>query len=139
MTTSLVVDVSVAVKWFAPEPDSLRASALRGGRRLLAPDLLTAELGNVMWKKVLRGLMTVYEARTAVADFVTMAPVSLQPSTPLLAPALDIAVQYRRTVYSLYLALAIAAGCQLVTADERLVNSLQGTPLAGSIVALASI
>ena len=107
---------------------------------MLAPDLLTAELGNVMWKKVRRGLMTVYEARTAVADFVTMAPVSLHPSTPLLAPALDIAVQYRRTVYdSLYLALAIAAGCRLVTADERLVNSLQGTPLAGSIVALASI
>jgi predicted nucleic acid-binding protein len=137
---SLVVDVSVVVKWFAPEPGSAQASALRASHQLLAPDLLVAEFGNVLWKKVRMGLMTAGEARTAAADFVRAGPVSLHPTTPLLAPALDIATHYQRTVYdSLYLALALAAGCQLVTADQRLVNSLQGTPLAGSIVALTSI
>ena len=52
-----------------------------------------------------------------------------------LAGALEIAMQMGRTVYnSLYLALAVAEGCPLVTADERLFNSLQGTPLAAHVL-----
>lgn len=45
---------------------------------------------------------------------------------------------YQRTVYDcLYLALAVREGCQMVTADERLYNRLQGTPLAPHIVTLS--
>jgi predicted nucleic acid-binding protein len=43
----LVVDASVAVKWYVPELDSQRAHLiLAGGHRLIAPDLLLAEVGN---------------------------------------------------------------------------------------------
>jgi predicted nucleic acid-binding protein len=41
--------------------------------------------------------------------------------TPLLEPAYDIALSSGRTVYdSVYLALAVAVGCKLVTADQKL-------------------
>src|SRR5688500_4615632 len=44
----LVVDASVAVKWYVPEPDNQRAfTILSSGSRLLAPDLLISEVGNI--------------------------------------------------------------------------------------------
>ena len=54
MLPRLVVEVSVVVKWFAPEPGSGQAVLLRS-QHLLAPDLLVAELGNALWKKVMIG------------------------------------------------------------------------------------
>ena len=44
----LVVDCSVAVKWFLEEPGDREALALlRAGERLIAPELIIAELINV--------------------------------------------------------------------------------------------
>ena len=52
MIETLVVDSSVAVKWYLEEEGSDRAeSLLRRNARLLAPDLLLPELGNVLWKR----------------------------------------------------------------------------------------
>lgn len=53
---SLVIDSSVVVKWFVPEHGSEMADRVLGryakGRvSLLAPDLLFAEIGNIIWKK----------------------------------------------------------------------------------------
>ena len=45
----IVIDASVAVKWFLPEQDSDAARAiLHFGHDLLAPDLLYAEVGSVL-------------------------------------------------------------------------------------------
>ena len=47
------------------------------------------------------------------------------PSLKLLGSALQIATGFERTVYdSLYVALAVQTNSQLITADERLANSL---------------
>jgi predicted nucleic acid-binding protein len=50
------------------------------------------------------------------------------PSSPLLGAALDIAIQYSRSVVSdsIYVALARASQSESVTADERLTNALGG-------------
>ena len=45
-----VVDASVAAKWLVPEADSPLAEALLDDD-LLAPDLLFAEVGNILWNK----------------------------------------------------------------------------------------
>ncbi len=52
----LVVDSSVVIKWFVTE--SLTEEARRvlegyqsGSFTLIAPDLLAAEIGNIVWKK----------------------------------------------------------------------------------------
>ncbi len=58
------------------------------------------------------------------------APLEVHPSAPLFVSAVYLAIQTGWTVYDcLYLALAIREGCQMVTADQRLVNSLAGGPL----------
>lgn len=136
MSASLVVDSSVAVKWYLPEPGSDRAAALlRSGPRLIAPDLLLAEVGNVLWKR--RRDVPVTEIGAIAAALTGACPVSLYPSRALLEGALSIALAHDRSVYdSLYLALAVGVDCPLVTADERLHNALQQTDLAPYIQVL---
>lgn len=52
----LVVDCSVAVKWFIIEPGRPEARRLlHGGDRLIAPELIVAEVVNVIWKRLLTG------------------------------------------------------------------------------------
>jgi len=135
----LVVDASVAVKWYVPETGSQRAQVvLKSQAHLLAPDLILPEIGNILWKKVRRGELTLGDAEIITAALTASCPVQLISSSGLLTAALQIAAAYDRSVYdSLYLALARQTGCQLVTADERLANSLIGTPLSAFVVTLS--
>lgn len=50
--SGLVVDASVAIKWVIDETDSAAASRLVGTAPLMAPDLIGAELANVLWRHV---------------------------------------------------------------------------------------
>jgi len=129
VTGSLVVDSSVAVKWYLPEPGSDRAAELlKSGLRLLAPDLLIPEVGNVLWKR--RRELPAPEIEAIVGALTSAPPALLYPSSVLLQGALAIALARDRSVYdSLYLALAVSEGCPLITADERLGNALHGTEL----------
>lgn len=53
------------------------------------------------------------------------------PTGPLIQPAVQIARTFGRTVYDcIYVALAVEANAHLVTADEKLANSLPGMPVA---------
>jgi predicted nucleic acid-binding protein len=48
----------------------------------------------------------------------------------LIQPAIRIARRFGRAVYDcIYVALAVAANAHLVTADEKLANSLPGMPV----------
>ena len=128
----LVVDTSIAVKWYLPEPGSERAVALRQPTiDLVAPDLLVAEFGNVLWKKVRRAELTNLEAREIADAFVRACPVRLLPSLPYSALALDLALRFERSAYdALFLAVAIVEDGSYVTADERLANALARGNLA---------
>lgn len=135
---TLVVDASVAVKWFLPEPDAEPAVALlRAGHRLLAPDLLWIEVASVLWKVARREALTADEAGRMISDAAAF-PVEILESGPLLTDALRIATATDRTVYdSLYVALAAREDAVMVTADERLVNALANTAWAISVQRLA--
>ena len=53
---TLIVDASVAIKWFIDEPGSEVARRLwRDEPDLLAPDLLVPEVCNAAWRKVRLG------------------------------------------------------------------------------------
>jgi len=133
--TRFVVDASVAVKWFVPEDDEESALALLDpAHELHAPDLLTPEFGNTIWKKLGRGELSPEEARTVI-NALPVVPLSIHPSRALLPAAFDIAVRTSRTIYdSLYLSLATALDARLVTADQKFVNALSSTPFANQVI-----
>jgi predicted nucleic acid-binding protein len=135
-----VVDASVVIKWFVEEVQADQARILQDDQYdLLAPDLLWPESGNILWKKVQRGELMPDEARLICTGLVKQ-PIHIFPSGLVLEPALEIALETGRTVYdSCYLALAMLTECQLVTADHRLFNSLQGSPYAQSVRWVADI
>jgi predicted nucleic acid-binding protein len=124
-----VIDASVAVKWFIPEPETEKARSLLGDYNravidLVAPDLLVPEAANVFWKRAERGEITGQEARDNLTDLLALS-IPLVPSTVLAHSALALAHTHRRSVYDcIYLALALERDCDLVTSDERLCNSI---------------
>ncbi len=138
--TLWVVDSSVVIKWFVPEPLAAEAVRVRDGATpMYAPDFLDVEVGNIVWKKLRRGDLT-----RAVADDILaqlpLAAITRHPSGPLVPAAFDFADRTGRTVYDcLYLALAVQLGGPMVTADDRLVNALAGTPWAASVLRLQDV
>jgi predicted nucleic acid-binding protein len=137
---TLVIDSSVAIKWVVEETGSSQAIALRSGSRLVAPDLLTAECANVLWKKVQRGEFNAEEADLA-ARLLERSDVELMPMRGLLAEATKIAVAESHAAYDcIYLALALFNEWRFVTADERLVRRVRQSlnrRLAGAVISLA--
>jgi len=133
--TCYVVDASVAVKWFVPEPHTQAALRfLDGDHQLIAPDLLVPEIGNTLWKKVTRKEVPLRVAKE-ILQMLNTTPIDFYPSAPLLETALNISIKERRNIYdSLYLALALLKKCRLVTADEKLLNFLRKSPLADHLL-----
>ncbi|HEV3258446.1 MAG TPA: type II toxin-antitoxin system VapC family toxin [Gemmataceae bacterium] len=125
----VVVDSSVAIKWLVVETHSTEARRVldeyqAGSLTLLAPDLINAEVGNVVWKKHRFQGMAATDAQLILDAFRTLSFV-LTPTAALLDDAYRLAVAHRRTVYdAMYLALSVREKCRLVTADEKLVNAL---------------
>lgn len=132
--TRYVVDNSIAVKWFVPEIHSDSAVRLLNSvHRMTAPDLLPVEFANALWKKVREGTINLLEA-VALLPELERQPITLEPGGELLASALELATSHNRTVYdSLYVALALREGCQLVTADRKLFNAL-ANPLGATLL-----
>ncbi len=133
----LVVDSSVVIKWSVPEVHS--ADALRyldPDCERDAPDLLLAEISNILWKKVGRKALTREQAERIAAD-VGQADVTIHTMGPMFGRALQIALELGRSAYdSTYLALAEALSTRLVTADRRLYNALQSGPFAGLVLSV---
>ncbi len=136
----LVVDASVAVKWMLPEPLANMAIRLQSpSHQLHAPSFLDIELANVLWKKVRQGLLSRAQADILISQLPGL-PLTRHTDTLLVAAAFDLADRLGRTVYDcMYLALAVRLGGQMVTADERLVNSLTSTPWAASVIRLQDL
>jgi predicted nucleic acid-binding protein len=131
---TIVVDTSVAVKWFVRETGREHALKVLATPERHAPDLIVAEVGNVAWKKALRGEVTGDQARFICAA-VRCHFVALHRSEVLIDRAIDIALQLRHPIYDcLYLACAERLGARLVTADEKLLATLNGTPLGSLAV-----
>jgi predicted nucleic acid-binding protein len=133
--SAIVVDASVGMKWFIPEVLAAEARQWRNGPdELHAPAFfLDLEITNIVWKKLRRGEITRHDADLIVSQLPAL-PVTRHPEPPLLATAFDLAHRTQRTVYDcLYLALAMQLGGRMVTADQRLCNSLVGTPWSGYV------
>jgi predicted nucleic acid-binding protein len=115
---TLVVDASVALKWVLAEPGQAAADALLDDD-LIAPSLWLLEAANALWRRNLRGELSVGEAEERLSELFN-APVTSIPIEEDLAAAAALAQRLGHPVYDcLYLALAIREQTYVVTADRR--------------------
>ncbi len=130
--STLVLDASVAAKWFLPAAgETLAEEALQllrdytdGQIRLIVPDLFWAEFANLLWKAVRLGRCSKTSAERAIQSMRSCNLPTVASAT-LVEEAFAIAHTFDRSVYdSLYVAVAVASKARLVTADERLARAL---------------
>lgn len=125
----LVVDASVAIKWYVQQPLTGAARQIAAsGDLFIAPDLILAETANAFWKYVRAGQIDADKARAALSTLPEMFE-TLCPLLPLTNAALEIAVTLNHPVYDcFYLALARRESAPLVTADRRLAAAAHALP-----------
>ena len=137
-----VLDSSVAFKWVVPEVHSAKALQLRGEFRngvheLLAVDVFPLEVGHALTRAERQGRVSATQGWALWLSVMADAP-HLSPSIPLMPRAYAISSQMRIGIYDcLYVALAEREGCEFVTADDKLIRTLQ--PQFPFIVPLASL
>lgn len=135
---SIVVDASVVAASLLRERHTDAARTLLiSTAEVHAPALLSLEIANAIWKAHRRNLLSGAEADVLMAQFRALR-IAIHERDDLTDRALDLALRHDRSAYDCaYLALAVALGIPLVTADERFVNALRATPLKSRIALLA--
>jgi predicted nucleic acid-binding protein len=127
-----ILDASTALKWELPEQDSDKALRLRDEfkqsiHELISPDIFALEVANSLARQERNGLIANGQAAHHLATILLDCP-KLEPHFSLLQRALAIATAARHGVYDcLYVALAEREGCELVTADDKMVKYLGPT------------
>lgn len=125
-----VLDANVALKWVLAEPDSAKANTLRQEFRnriheLLAPDIFPVEIAHGLTRAERRQIIKPPRGKALLVDVLATSP-QLHRYPALLDRAFDISSACRQGVYDcLYVALAEREGCELLTADDKLIKNLQ--------------
>jgi predicted nucleic acid-binding protein len=125
-----VLDSSVALKWVLPEPDSPKAIRLRDDfhnalHELVAPDIFPVEIGHALTRAERQLRIQPPNGWAGWQSIMSDCP-ALSPSLPLTPRAYVISSAMRIGIYDChYVALAEREGCELVTADDKLVKNLQ--------------
>ncbi|NNM74104.1 type II toxin-antitoxin system VapC family toxin [Enterovirga sp. DB1703] len=124
---SLVVDASVAVKWFVREEHSDRARELaESGAHLIAPRLIQLEVANALRRKVRDRVMAAEQALGRMAVLASYLD-RLVDEQDVLTAAFMRAAALDHPIYDLiYLETARRYDAVMVTADQRLVQKLDG-------------
>lgn len=125
------VDASIVVALVTPETQSDEALALwaewmQAGVEVIAPALLRCEVASALWRKVVRKVMALEDARRSLQEALSLGIEFLDPPE-LLVLAFDLAARLQRpAAYDAhYLALAELVKAEFWTADERLYNAVR--------------
>lgn len=131
MTTPIkcVVDASVCIKQFVPDPLSDKAQQLfahlaNPQNEIYIPDLFYIESANTLWRYVRAGQLTASQVQ---ANLATLKALSLQviSMAELMEEAVNIAIACGISAYDAsYVALSQRVSAPLLTLDRRLVNAL---------------
>jgi predicted nucleic acid-binding protein len=142
LPSDLVLDASVAIKWYIPE--TLAAEARRflsPGFRMYVPSFFAAECGNTIWKKVAQRRELDRDRGREILEELLAYPMQVHEAEGLIIPAYQLAHGIgnpKLAVYDfVYLALAVALDCRLVTADRLFYDAIQPTPLASRLLWVA--
>lgn len=126
----IVVDASVAVKWFLNEQDSSQALALfHQSYKLIAPELIRIEVMAAITKRVRMAELAAEDATKQMERWrstLSKRALFLVNDDQQYQQAAALSLQERHNFYDcVYLVLAKKLGILLVTADERLANLAQ--------------
>jgi predicted nucleic acid-binding protein len=125
-----VVDASVVVRWEIVTPESPKALRLRADyqnriHELLAPETIIWETANSLLKAERQKTIPAGDADLFYHDFLRTQP-ALCSAGPFVGRALKIALQTRAGLYDIFYALlAQQEQCELLTADQGMINNLQ--------------
>jgi predicted nucleic acid-binding protein len=134
MKNVVVVDTNIVIKWVLKEPDSSTARALltewiNKGTTIIAPALLAYEVANVLYKNVRKGQISLEEAKKALKE-VLLSELELDflQDSALGIRAIELADKFGLpATYDLhYLALAEREGCELWTANMKMLRATRG-------------
>ena len=128
---TVVCDASVVLKWYLPD-EGLGAQAIGILERyladevdIIAPALLEYEIINALIMAARRGRIEDAAIHEALEGFSGLG-ISLLPVTDLYREICESCRKYGHTAYDAsYLALAVARGADLITADQRFYNSVK--------------
>jgi hypothetical protein len=127
----IVVDATVAVKWFVPEHGSAEAERLLiGSEKLFAPDLIRLEVAAGLTRKVRLGEAQEEEIRRHCTNWPRMLAegvVTLSATEQDYALAIDLSLRLKHPFQDcLYLALAEHLQAPLVTDDPKFIERAAG-------------
>ena len=139
---SYVLDSNVALKWVLPEIDSHKSMQVRDDfladlHEILAPDVFLGEVGPSLTRLERRKLIQPPDRARKFSDILAALP-ALYSSLPVSTRAYEISSQTRHGFYDcLDVALAEREQCELVAADQRLINNLaRAFPFIKSLASL---
>jgi predicted nucleic acid-binding protein len=141
VTSRLVIDASVALKWLTPEEDSDRAVGILDlGAELHAPAFLFMELANALWAQI-RGGKANASGASAALDDIRSGTLRIWRGEEPLPGTIDLAARLDHAVYDCaYLVLALHLDAVYVTADRQFQRKAVRHPdLAGRVVLLREL
>jgi predicted nucleic acid-binding protein len=123
----IVVDASVAAKWYLAEPDSPQAIALLNTRSTFgAPDIIRLEVTSAITRAVRTGRISNSQARHAAQSWLghlRQELLVLEPAEADIESAIDLALGIGHGLMDcLYLAMAIRHAASFITTDALLVR-----------------
>ena len=127
----VVVDASVAVKWFVPERGSDKALRLRElylneALEIIAPTLICYEVANALRFHPYHRLSQ-KELLKAIAALKDM-QITVEPTTKTWFKAFEISVLNDISIYdAIYLATSMSFNTKLITSDKGMVEKLSGS------------
>jgi len=126
----IVIDASIALKWVIVEDQHQEARRLVSlAPRFTAPDIMLAEVANVLRKKVRRKEVEARQALVAIDGIRQVVPI-FEHSDRIAKRMLELAIELDHHAYDCaYLALGERVDGILVTADRLLVDKLRQSAL----------
>jgi predicted nucleic acid-binding protein len=128
----LVIDASVALKWYLDDEDDVSIARIllhdlvSGSIRSIAPDHLRWEVVHSLRSSARAGRVTIEQGRRALENFLAL-PISYASGHNLIAAAYASAQRYDCAIYDAgYIPLADSVSCRFIYADRRLQPRIAG-------------
>ena len=127
---TVVVDASLALKWFLSEEHTPLALALwdhwqQTSDPLMAPPIFRSKVTNVLHRSVRRQLLSPPDAADVLDTLMSLVPIHEPPGLYTRAMTIAVSLGLGSTYDSIYLALAEAENCEMWTADRKFVRAAQ--------------